>query len=131
MSSYLFDFPCVDTTIPDIPLMDCIKFPFYFPGLLHTQSPKLLALEQKNEQLLRQQEVLQQRLEQQQLQQEQIMQKLAEKGLLATQRPDETTTQEMGSLLQETQSRSHQLIGILFTMLTVQMYLFWDAPHSF
>ncbi len=94
--------------------MDWIKFSFYFSGLLHTQSPKLLALEQKNEQLLRQQEVLQQRLEQQQLQQEQIMQKLAEKGLLATQRPDETTTQEMGSLLQETQSMHLSMILVLF-----------------
>ena len=72
--------------------------------MLHTQSPKLAALEQKNEELLRQQQALQAQLEQQQAQQEDIMAKLTEKGLLATQRPDETTKEEMGTLLQETQS---------------------------
>ena len=74
--------------------------------MLHTQSPKLAALEQKNEELLRQQQALQAQLEQQQAQQEDIMAKLTEKGLLATQRPDETTKEEMGTLLQETQSES-------------------------
>ena len=72
--------------------------------MLHTQSPKLAALEQKNEELLRQQQALQAQLEQQQAQQEDIMAKLTEKGLLAAQRPDETTKEEMGTLLQETQS---------------------------
>ena len=71
---------------------------------MHTQSPKLATLEQRNEDLLRQQQALQAQLEQQQAQQDEIMAKLAEKGLLATQRPDETTKEEMGSLLQETQS---------------------------
>ena len=72
--------------------------------LLHTQSPKLAALEQKNEDLLRQQQALQAQLEQQKVQQEEIMARLAEKGLLASQNLDESTKEEMGTLLHETQS---------------------------
>ena len=37
------------------------------------------------------------------------MAKLAEKGLLATQRPDETSKEEMGTLLQETQSEYYNI----------------------
>ena len=55
---------------------------------------------------MRQQQALQVQLEQQKVQQEEIMARLADKGLLATQNPDETINEEMGNLLQETQSKA-------------------------
>ena len=78
--------------------------------MLHSQSPKLTALEQKNEELLRQQEALQEQLEQQKAQQEEIMAKLNEKGLLASQRPEATTPEEIGSIIQETQSKKMEVL---------------------
>ena len=78
----------------------------YPPDLSHTSSPKLQSLKEQNVQLLQQQLNMQQQLQQQQQMQQELMERLQQQGMLATQQPDQASTVEMGSLLQETQSMS-------------------------
>jgi hypothetical protein len=73
--------------------------------LSYSGSLRLHTLRDQNAALVEKQEHLERQLSEQRHLQEQVMTKLQEQGLLATQSLDATSTQEMGSLIQDSQSQ--------------------------
>ncbi len=87
----------------------------HIADLLHSSSPKLLALAQQNtdlqarvEQQQQQLQHQQQQLLQQQEQQQEVLERLRNQDVMSMQKPEDTM-QEMGTLLQSTQSKYYML----------------------